>query len=66
MVMKPAKQTPLSMLALAQILEEAGLPGGVVNIVTSLVAGAVIGAADRATRARASFASPVRPRSGAS
>src|SRR4051795_11986659 len=26
MVMKPAKQTPLSMLALAQILEEAGLP----------------------------------------
>src|SRR3954452_2002444 len=31
MVMKPAKQTPLSMLALAQILEECGLPGGVLN-----------------------------------
>src|SRR6195256_6084815 len=29
MVMKPASQTPLSMLALARILEEAGLPGGV-------------------------------------
>ena len=28
MVIKPAQQTPLSMLALAQILEEAGLPGG--------------------------------------
>ena len=27
-VMKPAQQTPLSMLALAQILEECGLPGG--------------------------------------
>ncbi len=28
MVVKPAQQTPLSMLALAQILERAGLPGG--------------------------------------
>jgi succinate-semialdehyde dehydrogenase/glutarate-semialdehyde dehydrogenase len=35
MVMKPAQQTPLSMLALAQILEEAGLPAGVVNVITS-------------------------------
>jgi succinate-semialdehyde dehydrogenase / glutarate-semialdehyde dehydrogenase len=34
-VMKPARQTPLSMLALGQILEEAGLPGGVFNIVTT-------------------------------
>ena len=35
MIMKPAKQTPLSMLALAQILEEAGLPAGVLNVVVS-------------------------------
>ncbi len=33
MVMKPAKQTPLSMLALAEILEESGLPPGVLNVV---------------------------------
>ena len=33
MVMKPAKQTPLTMLALAEILEESGLPAGVLNVV---------------------------------
>jgi succinate-semialdehyde dehydrogenase/glutarate-semialdehyde dehydrogenase len=35
MVIKPAQQTPLSMLALAKILEESGLPAGVLNVVTS-------------------------------
>src|SRR3954463_6779333 len=35
MVWKPPQQTPLSAFALAQLLEEAGLPGGVLNIVTS-------------------------------
>src|SRR5437016_762261 len=35
MVVKPAQQTPLSMLMLVKILEEAGLPSGVVNLVTA-------------------------------
>src|SRR3954464_849184 len=39
MVVKPAKQTPLSMLMLAQILEEVGLPGGVVNVITARSSG---------------------------
>ncbi|HEY1590429.1 MAG TPA: NAD-dependent succinate-semialdehyde dehydrogenase [Solirubrobacteraceae bacterium] len=35
MVVKPAQQTPLSMLMLAKMLEEAGLPGGVLNLITA-------------------------------
>ena len=52
MVVKPAQLTPLSMLALAKILEEAGLPGGVVNIVTSSSSGSTMGPliADARTR----------------
>jgi succinate-semialdehyde dehydrogenase/glutarate-semialdehyde dehydrogenase len=42
MVVKPAKQTPLSMLALAKILEDAGLPAGVLNVITAKSAGGVI------------------------
>ncbi len=41
-VVKPAKQTPLSMLALAKILEHAGLPAGVLNVITAHSAGEVI------------------------
>jgi phenylacetaldehyde dehydrogenase len=33
-VLKPAEQTPLSALRLGELLQEAGLPAGVVNIVT--------------------------------
>jgi succinate-semialdehyde dehydrogenase / glutarate-semialdehyde dehydrogenase len=35
MVVKPANQTPLSMFALARILIEAGLPDGVLNVITT-------------------------------
>lgn len=35
MIVKPAQLTPLSMLALAGLLTEAGLPGGVLNVVPS-------------------------------
>ncbi len=35
MVVKPAQQTPLSMLSLVKILEDAGLPKGVVNLITA-------------------------------
>ncbi len=39
MVVKPAQQTPLSMLALVKILEECGLPGGVLNLFTASASG---------------------------
>ncbi len=42
MVVKPAQATPLSMLALAGILEEVGLPPGVLNVVTSSSASRVV------------------------
>ncbi len=40
MIVKPAKQTPLSMLALAQIMTEAGLPEGVMSVLPTSNAGA--------------------------
>ena len=42
MVVKPAGQTPLSMIAMTQILEEAGLPPGVINVVTTKSSGTVM------------------------
>jgi succinate-semialdehyde dehydrogenase / glutarate-semialdehyde dehydrogenase len=41
MVVKPAQQTPLSMLMLASLLKEAGLPDGVLNVVTASSASTV-------------------------
>ena len=35
MVIKPAEQTPLSALALGELAKEAGIPDGVINIVTA-------------------------------
>ena len=43
MVMKPAQNTPLSMLMLAKLLEEAGLPGGVLNVITASSSGSTMG-----------------------
>ena len=40
MVLKPAEQTPLSALALCELAERAGLPPGVLSIVTTDAAGA--------------------------
>ncbi len=42
-VIKPAAQTPLTTLALAGILAEAGLPDGVVNVVTTTASAEVSG-----------------------
>lgn len=41
-VVKPAKQTPLSMLAMAQIFEQAGLPAGCLNVLTASSSGALM------------------------
>jgi len=41
MILKPASYTPLSALALTAILEEVGLPGGVLNVITSSSSSAV-------------------------
>ncbi|MFF0311411.1 NAD-dependent succinate-semialdehyde dehydrogenase [Streptosporangium sp. NPDC004379] len=43
MVFKPAEQTPLTSLALTRILTEAGLPAGVLNVVTTSDPGGVVG-----------------------
>jgi succinate-semialdehyde dehydrogenase/glutarate-semialdehyde dehydrogenase len=51
-VTKPAGQTPLTMLYLARLMEEVGVPAGVVNVITTQRSGTVVSAllADRRTR----------------
>jgi succinate-semialdehyde dehydrogenase/glutarate-semialdehyde dehydrogenase len=43
-VLKPATETPLTALAIVALLEEAGVPPGVVNCLTTRSAGAVVAA----------------------
>ncbi|MGM7775238.1 NAD-dependent succinate-semialdehyde dehydrogenase [Arthrobacter sp. KNU-44] len=43
MVLKPANLTPLTSLLFAQVMQEAGLPAGVLNVVQTSTAGAVTG-----------------------
>jgi succinate-semialdehyde dehydrogenase / glutarate-semialdehyde dehydrogenase len=43
-VLKPAKETPLSALAVAEILREAGVPGGVVNVLPTQKPGPLVAA----------------------
>jgi succinate-semialdehyde dehydrogenase / glutarate-semialdehyde dehydrogenase len=52
MVIKPAALTPLSMLALAEILQEAGLPAGVLNLITTSSSGPAISPLLRDRRTR--------------
>ncbi|MCW1100121.1 NAD-dependent succinate-semialdehyde dehydrogenase [Streptomyces sp. RS2] len=51
-VLKPATQTPLTAYAVADILAEAGVPDGVVNIVTTSTAGEVVSAMLHDSRVR--------------
>lgn len=41
LVLKPAAETPLTMLALVALLEEVGVPAGVVNVITTTRSGEV-------------------------
>jgi succinate-semialdehyde dehydrogenase / glutarate-semialdehyde dehydrogenase len=43
-VLKPASDTPLTALAVAAVLQEAGAPAGVVNVIPSARSGKVVGA----------------------
>jgi succinate-semialdehyde dehydrogenase/glutarate-semialdehyde dehydrogenase len=51
-VMKPASDTPLTMLALVPLLEQAGVPAGVVNVLPSRRSGAVVDAMLKDDRVR--------------
>jgi len=51
-VLKPASDTPLTMLALMPVLEEAGVPAGVVNVIPSRSSGKVVSAMLHDSRVR--------------
>ncbi|MGV9866054.1 NAD-dependent succinate-semialdehyde dehydrogenase [Rhodococcus koreensis] len=52
-VLKPATETPLTSLLIAQICREAGVPDGVINVVTTSRAGQVVSAMLHDSRVRA-------------
>ena len=52
MVVKPAAETPLTMLYLAQVLQEVGLPAGVLNVITTTASGEVMEPLIRDPRSR--------------
>jgi succinate-semialdehyde dehydrogenase/glutarate-semialdehyde dehydrogenase len=51
-VLKPATETPLTAYALAEIYSEAGVPDGVVNVITTAKAGATVSAMLHDSRVR--------------
>ena len=61
-VLKPAEQTPLSALRFGELIAEAGIPDGVVNIVTGYRRDGRRGARQRIPMSTRS-PSPARPRS---
>ncbi len=52
MVLKPANLTPLTSHLFAQVMQEAGLPDGVLNVISTTTAGATTGALIRDSRLR--------------
>ena len=64
-VLKPASETPLTALALTRLLVEAGVPDGVVNVVPTTDASAVVSTLDGRRRGSARSRSPARPASAA-
>ena len=60
-VLKPAEQTPLTALRLGELIQEAGFPDGVVNIVPGY--GETAGAALAAHRTSIKWRSPAPPKS---
>lgn len=51
-VLKPASETPLTMLALMPLMEEAGVPPGVINVIPSRRSGPVVDAMLKDARVR--------------
>jgi acyl-CoA reductase-like NAD-dependent aldehyde dehydrogenase len=60
MILKPAEQTSLTALRLGELIQEAGIPDGVVNIVTGLLPNACAGAPGDLPRSTPEAAGPSR------